>query len=88
MRCLLLYDSDEAGIGKRLFGQFPSASGRIFPEGDRSFPIIRTRMNLSKAEGSEAFEKRLLAGRNGFLFRWMRPGKEFDMQDPQGQTDF
>ncbi|MGI6011349.1 MAG: DNA primase [Ruminococcus sp.] len=84
---LLLYDSDEAGRKAAL----------------RAIPLLR-RAGLSqkvidlsphkdpdefiKAEGAEAFEERLLAGRNGFLFQVDAAGKDYDLQDPQGQSDF
>ncbi|MGI6007445.1 MAG: DNA primase [Ruminococcus sp.] len=84
---LLLYDSDEAGQKAAL----------------RAIPLLR-QANLAqkvidlsphkdpdefiKAEGAEAFEKRLQQGRNGFLFQTDAARQEFDMKDPQGQTDF
>lgn len=84
---LLLYDSDEAGQKAAL----------------RAIPLLR-RAGLSqkvidlspykdpdefiKAEGAEAFAERLKEGRNGFLFQIDVQQKNYDLKDPQGQTDF
>ena len=84
---LLLYDSDEAGRKAAL----------------RAIPLLRRAglgqkvIDLSpykdpdefiKAEGARAFEERLGQGRNGFLFQADEARKEFDIRDPQGQSDF
>lgn len=84
---LLLYDSDEAGRKAAL----------------RAIPLLRRAglgqkvIDLSpykdpdefiKAEGARAFEERLGQGRNGFLFQVDEARKEFDIRDPQGQSDF
>lgn len=84
---LVLYDSDEAGVKAAL----------------RALPMLKEAglrakvINLSpykdpdeciKAEGAEAFERRLENGTNGFLFEIARLQLEYDMSDPQGKTDF
>lgn len=84
---LVIYDSDGAGVKAAL----------------RALPMLKEAglrakvINLSpykdpdefmKAEGAEAFEKRLENGTNGFLFEIARLQSEYDMSDPQGKTDF
>ncbi|MFR6581132.1 MAG: hypothetical protein ACLURP_03100 [Ruminococcus sp.] len=59
---LLLYDSDEAGVRGRLASNSHSPGSRREFQSGESDGLIRTLMNLSRAEGAEAFEKRLEAG--------------------------
>ena len=83
----LIYDSDRAGRMAAV----------------RAVPILRNAgispriVNLTphkdpdefiKAEGAEAFEERLKAARDGFLFTIDEMEKEYSMSDPQQRTRF
>lgn len=84
---LVIYDMDEAGVKAAL----------------RAIPMLRNAglrtkvVNLRphkdpdefiKAEGGEAFEKRLKEAENSFLFTVRMSERDYDMDDPQGRTDF
>ncbi|MGI6093913.1 MAG: DNA primase [Lachnospiraceae bacterium] len=84
---LLTYDSDEAGV-KAILRGIP-----ILKEAGLKAKVV----NLSpykdpdefiKAEGAEAFEKRLSEAMNSFLYQIQVLEKDYDMTDPQGKTDF
>ncbi|MBS6195633.1 MAG: DNA primase [Clostridiales bacterium] len=84
---LIIYDSDEAGTKAAL----------------RAIPMLKTAglatkvINLKpykdpdefiKNMGTEAFQERLDHGMNSFLFELKAMEQQFDMDDPQGKTDF
>lgn len=84
---LIIYDSDEAGTKAAL----------------RAIPMLKTAgvstkvINLKpykdpdefiKNLGTEAFQERLDHGMNSFLFELKAMEGQFDMEDPQGKTDF
>ena len=83
----LTYDSDGAGVRAAL----------------RAMPILKEAgiaakvvdMNpykdpdeFIKALGQEAYQKRIDAAENGFLFELRILKREYDLDDPQGKTDF
>lgn len=84
---LVIYDSDGAGVKAAL----------------RAIPLLKDAglatkvINLSpykdpdefiKTEGAEAFEERLENGMNGFMFEIDKLRLNYDINDPQGKTDF
>ena len=84
---LIIYDSDEAGVKAAL----------------RAIPMLKTAglstkvINLRpykdpdefiKNMGKEAFQERLDHGMNSFMFELKALEGQYDMEDPQGQTDF
>jgi len=84
---LLIYDSDEAGI----------------KAAERAIPILKNAglatkvVDLSpfkdpdefmKNRGALEFEERLKKAKNSFLYQVENLKKSFDMEDPQGKTDF
>lgn len=84
---LIIYDSDEAGTKAAL----------------RAIPMLKTAglstkvINLKpykdpdefiKNLGKEAFQERLEHGMNSFLFELKALEGNYDMEDPQGKTDF
>ena len=84
---LIIYDSDAAGI-KAALRAIP-----LLKEAGLSTKVIdlsphKDPDEFIKAEGAEAFEARLEKGMNGFLFEIGRLMLEYDMNDPQGKTDF
>ena len=84
---LIIYDSDEAGVKAAL----------------RAIPMLKTAglstkvINLRpykdpdefiKNMGKEAFQERLDHGTNSFMFELKALEGQYDMEDPQGRTDF
>ncbi|MCI8814560.1 MAG: DNA primase [Lachnospiraceae bacterium] len=84
---LLIYDSDEAGV----------------KAAQRGIPLLRDAgihvkvVDLSpykdpdefiKAQGAKAFQERLFQAENSFLFQVRQMQREYDLEDPQGKTDF
>lgn len=84
---LIIYDSDEAGVKAAL----------------RAIPMLKTAglstkvINLRpykdpdefiKNMGKEAFQERLDHGMNSFMFELNAMEQQYDMEDPQGKTDF
>ena len=84
---LIIYDSDEAGVKAAL----------------RAIPMLKTAglstkvINLRpykdpdefiKNMGKEAFQERLDHGMNSFLFELHAMEQQYEMEDPQGKTDF
>lgn len=84
---LLLYDSDQAGV-KAALRTIP-----ILREAGVNSRIVNLRPHKDpdefiKAEGAEAFEKRLEAAMDSFMFRIHIASGEFQMEEPQGQNRF
>lgn len=84
---LLLYDSDEAGR-KAAVRAIPLLRRAGLGQKVVDLSPYKDPDEFIKAEGAQAFEERLQKGRNGFLFQVDAAGKEFDLGDPQGQSDF
>ena len=84
---LLLYDSDEAGV-KAALRAIP-----ILREAGVNSRVVHLRPHKDpdefiKAEGAEAFEKRLEAATDSFMFRVSIASGDFPMDEPQGQNRF
>ena len=84
---LLLYDSDEAGIRAAL------RAIPILKEAGVTSRVVNLKPHKDpdefiKAEGPEAFEKRLEQAMDSFMFRVTIAEKEFSMEEPQGQNRF
>ncbi len=84
---LLLYDSDEAGV-KAALRAIP-----ILREAGVNSRVVNLRPHKDpdefiKAEGAEAFEKRLEAAMDSFMFRVSIASGDFPMDEPQGQNRF
>ena len=84
---LLLYDSDEAGV-KAALRAIP-----ILREAGVNSRVVNLRPHKDpdefiKTEGAEAFEKRLEAATDSFMFRVGIAAGEFSMEEPQGQNRF
>ncbi len=84
---LLLYDSDQAGV-KAALRAIP-----ILREAGVNSRIVNLRPHKDpdefiKAEGAEAFEERLEAAMDSFMFRIHVASGEFQMEEPQGQNRF
>ena len=84
---LLLYDSDEAGR-KAAVRAIPLLRRAGLGQKVVDLSPYKDPDEFIKAEGAQAFEERLQKGRYGFLFQVDAAGKEFDLGDPQGQSDF
>ena len=84
---LLAYDSDGAGIkaALRAMGILRESglTGKVI-----SFAPYKDPDEFIKAEGAEAFEKRLSEAENSFLFEIRILSGEFDLSDPAGKTKF
>lgn len=83
----LTFDSDEAGT-KAALRAIP-----ILKEAGITAKIIRMEPYKDPDEfiknlGSEAFEERINKARNGFLFSLEILEKDYDMNSPEGKTDF
>ena len=84
---LLLYDSDEAGV-KAALRAIP-----ILREAGVNSRVVNLRPHKDpdefiKAEGAEAFEKRLEEATDSFMFRVSIASGDFPMDEPQGQNRF
>ena len=84
---LVIYDSDGAGV-KAALRAIP-----LLREAGLSTKVIdlspyKDPDEFIKAEGAEAFEERLERGVNGFLYEVDKLQLNYDMEDPQGKTDF
>ncbi len=84
---LLIYDSDGAGIRAALRAipilREAGVSARVV-----SLKPYKDPDEFLKAEGAEAFEKRLHEAADSFMFRVRVSAEEQDMGDPQGQNRF
>lgn len=83
----LTYDSDEAGT-KAALRAIP-----ILKEAGVTAKIIRMEPYKDPDEfiknlGAEAFEERIYKARNGFLFSLEILERDYDMNSPEGKTDF
>ena len=83
----LTYDSDEAGTRAAL------RAVPILKEAGITAKVIRMDPykdpdDFIKNLGAEAFEERIQKARNGFLFSLEMLEKEYDMNSPEGRTEF
>lgn len=83
---LLLYDSDEAGVKAALRAIPILREAREFQSGECIFS--QDPDEFIKAEGAEAFEKRLEAATDSFMFRISIASGDFPMDEPQGLNRF
>ena len=84
---LLTYDSDEAGTRAAL------RAVPILREAGISAKVVRMDPYKDPDEfiknlGAEEYEKRIHAARNGFMFSLEMLEKQYDMNSPEGKTDF
>ena len=84
---LLTYDSDEAGQRAALRGIPILRAAGITPRVVNLSPY-KDPDEFIKAQGREAFEKRLDEAMNYFLFEVKVLEKQFDLSDPEGKTQF
>lgn len=84
---LLTYDSDEAGQKAALRGIPILKAAGIRPRVVNLAPY-KDPDEFIKAEGKEAFEKRLEEAANAFLFEVKVLEKQYDLSDPEGKTEF
>ena len=84
---LLTYDSDEAGQKAALRGIPILKAAGIRPRVVNLAPY-KDPDEFIKAEGKEAFEKRLDEAANAFLFEVKVLEKQYDLSDPEGKTEF
>lgn len=84
---LLTYDSDEAGQKAALRGIPILKAAGIRPRVVNLAPY-KDPDEFIKAEGKEAFEKRLDEATNAFLFEVKVLEKQYDLSDPEGKTEF
>lgn len=83
----LLYDSDEAGVKAALRGIPILKSAGVASKVVNLNPY-KDPDEFIKAEGPEAFEERLSQAMNSFLFIVQSQEGKYDLNDPQGKTDF
>ena len=84
---LIIYDSDEAGV-KAALRAIP-----MLKTAGLSTKVINLRPDQDPDEfiknmGKEAFQERLDHGMNSFMFELKALEGQYDMEDPQGRTDF
>lgn len=84
---LLTYDSDEAGQKAALRGIPILKAAGIRPRVVNLTPY-KDPDEFIKAEGREAFEKRLEEAENAFLFEIRVLEKQYDLSDPESKTAF
>ena len=84
---LLTYDSDEAGQKAALRG-IPILRGAGLRPKVVNLAPYKDPDEFIKAEGMEAFEKRLENAMNYFLFEVQVLEKEYDFNDPESKTEF
>ena len=84
---LLTYDSDEAGQKAALRGIPILKAAGIRPRVVNLAPY-KDPDEFIKAEGKEAFEKRLDEAANAFLFEVKVLERQYDLSDPEGKTEF
>ena len=84
---LIIYDSDEAGQKAALRGIPILKAAGIRPRIVNLAPY-KDPDEFIKAEGKEAFEKRLDEAANAFLFEVKVLEEQYDLSDPEGKTEF
>ena len=84
---LLTYDSDEAGQKAALRGIPILREAGIKPRVVNLAPY-KDPDEFIKAEGQEAFEKRLSEAMNYFLFEVQVMERQYDLADPEDKTEF
>lgn len=84
---LIIYDSDEAGV-KAALRAIPMLKAAGISTKVISLKPYKDPDEFIKNMGKEAFEERLENGSNSFLFELKALEGQFDMEDPQGKTDF
>ena len=84
---LVIYDSDGAGV-KAALRAIPLLKDAGLSTKVINLAPYKDPDEFIKAEGAEAFARRLEQGTNGFLFEIDKLQLEFDLKDPQGKTDF
>ena len=84
---LLLYDSDEAGIRAALRGipilREAGVNSRVV-----SLKPYKDPDEFIKNLGAEAFEERIASARNVFMYSLEVLEKDYDMNSPEGKTEF
>ena len=86
-RVLLLYDSDGAGI-RAARRAIPILRDAGLETGVVSLSPHKDPDEFIRAEGGEAFRKRLAGARDGFMYLVDCAAQEADMTSPQGQNSF
>ena len=84
---LLTYDSDEAGQKAALRGIPILREAGIKPRVVNLAPY-KDPDEFIKAQGQEAFEKRLTEAMNYFLFEVQVMERQYDLADPEDKTEF
>lgn len=84
---LVIYDSDEAGIRAALRA-IPMLRGAGLSTKVVNLKPHKDPDEFIQAEGMEAFEERLENAENGFLYEIRMLQSRYDMNDPQGKSDF
>lgn len=83
----LTYDSDEAGTKAALRAEPILRDAGISAKVIRMDPY-KDPDEFIKNLGKEAFEERIAKARNGFMFRLEMLERDYDMQSPEGKTEF
>ena len=84
---LVIYDSDEAGI-KAALRAVPMLRGAGLTTKVVNLRPHKDPDEFIQEEGMEAFEERLEQAENGFLYEIRMLQRNYDMNDPQGKSDF
>lgn len=84
---LVIYDSDGAGV-KAALRAIPMLKGVGLSTKVVNLRPYKDPDEFIQNEGQEAFEQRLLEAENSFLYEIRMSEQNYDMQDPQGKTDF
>lgn len=84
---LVIYDSDGAGI-KAALRAIPILSGVGLHTKVVNLNPCKDPDEFIKKMGAEAFDERLEAAENSFLYTVRMMEADYDLKDPQGKTDF
>lgn len=84
---LVIYDSDGAGV-KAALRAIPMLKGVGLSTKVVNLRPYKDPDEFIQHEGKEAFEQRLQEAENSFLYEIRMSEQNYDMQDPQGKTDF
>ena len=84
---LVIYDSDEAGVRAARRG-IPLLRSAGLTAKVVDLRPYKDPDEFIRAEGAEAFQKRLNQAENGFLYLVRLTAQEFDLEDPGGKTEF